>query len=479
MSSTPLNKKERGYLALSVGLAFLVVCFQIYSGLHTVVAFVSIAIVLLTILIPGTRYTYIYTVLATIDIIIGYYFSNLTIDPDKFYNLLYNRSSAVLSIWISAFLIVKFKQSRAEEEKSNQRMNALFTYATEGIIISDNNGNIVTVNPEAEKQFGYSINELIGKSISTLFPERFRQGHLDRKREINAHPETRLMIRAMAVFGLRKDATEFPVEVSISSFNTADGPLVVCFILDTTELILQRELTKALEREMELNELKSRFVAMASHEFRTPLSTIMSSVALVEKYDDPSQKEDKIRHINRIRSTVKNLTNILTDFLSLDKLESGLVRVNPAVFRLDKFCAEVVEEIRVVVKPGQQINYLYAATIRDVNMDQNLLRNILTNLLNNAIKYSPEKSYIDFSVSNTGDELIMSVKDSGVGIPEADKPFMFDRFFRAKNVSTIQGTGLGLNIVKRYVDLMKGRIDFVSEENKGTTFTVKLPLIAY
>jgi PAS domain S-box-containing protein len=476
MSGTPLNKKERGYLTLSVGLALLVICFQVYSGLHTVVAFVSIAIVLLTMLIPGTRYTYIFTSLATIDIIIGYYFSNLTIDPDKFYNLLYNRSSAVLSIWISAFLIVKFKQSRTEEQRSNQRMNALFMYATEGIIISNSDGNIVMVNPEAEKQFGYAIDELIGKRVTMLFPERYGAGHLERRRALKANPEARLVVRAMDIFGLRKDGTEFPVEVSLSSFIAADGPLVVCFVLDTTELKKQRELTKALEREMELNELKSRFVAMASHEFRTPLSTIMSSVALVEKYDDPSQKEDKIRHINRIRSTVKNLTNILTDFLSLDKLESGLVMVNPAVFKLDKFCAEVVEEIRVVVKPGQQINYLYAATIRDVNMDQNLLRNILTNLLNNAIKYSPEKSYIDFSVSNTDNELIMSVKDSGLGIPEADKPFMFDRFFRAKNVSTIQGTGLGLNIVKRYVDLMGGKIDFVSEENKGTTFTVKLPI---
>lgn len=476
MSGTPLNKKERGYLALSIGLAVLVVCFQIYSGLHTVVAFVSIAIVLLTMLIPGTLYTYIFTVLATVDIIIGYYFSELTIEPDKFLNLVYNRSSAVLSIWISAFLIIKFKQSRTEEQLSNQRMNALFMYATEGIIISNSDGYIVMVNPEAEKQFGYSIDELLGESIAMLFPERFRDAHIERRKALKTNPEIRLVMRAMDLFGLRKDGTEFPVEVSLSSFNTADGPLVVCFVLDTTELIKQRELTKALEKEMELNELKSRFVAMASHEFRTPLSTIMSSVALVEKYDDPSQKEDKTRHINRIRSTVKNLTNILTDFLSLDKLESGLVMVNPAVFKFDKFCAEVVEEIRVVVKPGQQINYLYAATIRDVNMDQNLLRNILTNLLNNAIKYSPEKSYIDFSVSNTDNELIMSVKDSGIGIPEADKQFMFDRFFRAKNVSTIQGTGLGLNIVKRYVDLMGGDIDFVSEENKGTTFTVKLPI---
>ena len=248
------------------------------------------------------------------------------------------------------------------------------------------------------------------------------------------------------------------------------------FILDTTELLRQKELTRALEKEMELNELKSRFVAMASHEFRTPLSTILSSVALVEKYNDPSHSEDKTRHINRIRSTVKNLTNILNDFLSLDKLEGRLVRVNPAVFRLDKFCAEVVEEIRVVAKPGQQINYLYAAMVREVNMDQNLLRNILNNLLNNAIKYSPENSLIDFAISDNSNELTISVKDCGIGIPEEDRPFMFDRFFRAKNSSNIQGTGLGLNIVKRYIDLMDGSIDFTSEVNKGTTFTVKLPL---
>ncbi len=477
MPKAQLNKIERGYLVAIIVTALLIVLFQAYTGLHTVVAFVSIAIVLMTMLIPLESLTYIVAILATIDIVIGFYYSELTIQPDKFMNLIYNRSSAILSIWISAFLIIKFKRSRAEEQRSNQRMNALFLYATEGIIISDNKGQIVMVNPEAEKQFGYSINELLGKCIEMLIPERFSRLPLAQRNGHHSNLGSRYMDRGMKLFGHRKDGSEFPVEVSQSSFNTADGLFVINFILDTTELIRQKELTRALEKEKELNELKSRFVAMASHEFRTPLSTILSSVALVEKYNDPAQNDDKIRHINRIRSTVKNLTNILNDFLSLDKLEGGLVRVNSANFRFDKFCAEVVEEIRVVAKQGQQINYLYAATLREVNMDQNLLRNILINLLNNAIKYSPEKNHIDFSVSNTEKELVLSVKDNGIGVPEEDRQFMYERFFRAKNVSNIQGTGLGLNIVKRYVELMGGTISFESEVNKGTTFIVKFPLV--
>jgi PAS domain S-box-containing protein len=479
MSKVPLNKRELTYLAACIAVSIAITIFQIITELNVVVAFASIAIVLLTMYIPGKAVTYVFAGVASILIAAGFYYSRFidtTIDPSKFSSLIYNRISALLSIWITAYLIVKFKDSRAEEQQSNQRTNALFLYASEGIIITDSAGKIVLVNPEAEKQFGYKSIELIGSRIEILIPDRFGRQYVERRKDYYGNPGARYMGKGMELFGLRKGGSEFPIEISLSSFSNSDGIFVVSFILDTTELIKQKELTKALEKEMELNELKSRFVAMASHEFRTPLSTILSSVALVEKYNDPSQKEDKIRHINRIRSTVKNLTNILNDFLSLDKLEGGLVRVNAAPFRFDKFCAEVMEEIRVVAKPGQQINYLYAAMIREVNMDQNLLRNILNNLLNNAIKYSPEKSHIDFTVSDTGNELIISVKDCGIGIPEEDRPFMFDRFFRAKNSSNIQGTGLGLNIVKRYVDLMDGTLDFISEVNKGTTFTVKFPL---
>jgi len=480
MPKNPLNRKELSYLIACIIITIIIIVFQLLTSLSVVATFASIAIMLLTMYIPGKSYTYIFAVVASVLIFIGFYYSRFldkTFDPAKFSNLIYNRISALGSVWITAYLIVKFKISRAEEQRSNQRMNALFLYASEGIIITDNQGKIVLVNPEAERQFGYTGSELVGKRIEILIPDRYGRRHIEHRKGYHENPGARYMGRGMELFGTKKDGAEFPVQISLSSFSTEDGMFVVSFILDTTELIKQKELTKALEKEMELNELKSRFVAMASHEFRTPLSTILSSVALVEKYNEPSQQEDKIRHINRIRSTVKNLTNILNDFLSLDKLEDGLVRVNSSIFRLDKFCAEVVEEIRVVAKPGQQINYLYAAHTRDINMDQNLLRNILNNLLNNAIKYSPEKSLIDFTVSDTEKELIMSVKDCGMGIPEEDKPFMFDRFFRAKNASNIQGTGLGLNIVKRYIDLMGGSIGFETEQNKGTTFTIKLPLV--
>jgi PAS domain S-box-containing protein len=480
MPKAPLNRKELSYLIACIVITIILIVFQWLTELNTVVAFAAIALVLMTMYIPGKSYTYIFAGVASVLIFVGFYYSRFldkTIDPSKFSNLFYNRLSGLGSMWITAYLIVKFKISRAEERRSNQRMNALFLYASEGIIITDNQGRIVLVNPEAERQFGYSGSELVSKRIEILIPDRYGRKHVEHRKGYYENPGARYMGRGMELFGVKKDGAEFPVQISLSSFSTEDGMFVVSFILDTTELIKQKELTKALEKEMELNELKSRFVAMASHEFRTPLSTILSSVALVEKYNEPSQQEDKIRHINRIRSTVKNLTNILNDFLSLDKLEDGLVRVNSSSFRLDKFCAEVVEEIRVVAKPGQQINYLYAAKARDVNMDQNLLRNILNNLLNNAIKYSPEKSLIDFTISDTEMDLIITVKDCGMGIPEEDRPFMFDRFFRAKNASNIQGTGLGLNIVKRYIDLMGGAIDFESEQNKGTTFTVKLPLV--
>ena len=238
----------------------------------------------------------------------------------------------------------------------------------------------------------------------------------------------------------------------------------------------KEELTKALVKEKELNTLKSRFVSMASHEFRTPLGTILSSVSLIDQYKKPEQEEKRNKHIERIKSMVKNLTDILNDFLSLDKLDEGKVHADPDLFDLTALSREVTEEIQMSAKEGQKITYSHTGNKNEVFLDRKIMRNVITNLLNNAVKYSPENKPIEFSTGVTKKEILISVKDNGIGIPEKDRPHMFDRFFRAGNVTNIQGTGLGLNIVKRYVELMGGTISFTSEIEKGTTFTVKFPL---
>jgi signal transduction histidine kinase len=236
------------------------------------------------------------------------------------------------------------------------------------------------------------------------------------------------------------------------------------------------EIQVALEKEKELNELKSRFVSMASHEFRTPLSAILSSVALISRYNAPDDEEKRIKHVSRIKSSVSNLTDILNDLLSIGKLEEGAVQAQPAFFDIKNLSAEIVQEIQSVAKPGQKIHYEHSGE-STINSDKNLVRNIIVNLSSNAIKYSSENKPIYISTSVSPSSLSIKIKDEGIGIPEKDQKHLFGRFFRAGNVTNIQGTGLGLNIVKKYLEVLGGRINFTSEMNKGTTFNIEIPLI--
>lgn len=235
------------------------------------------------------------------------------------------------------------------------------------------------------------------------------------------------------------------------------------------------ELTHALEKEKELNEMKSRFVSIASHEFRTPLSAILSSTSLVEHYTSPEQEEKRKKHIDRIKSSVRNLTSILDDFLSLEKLEQGKVEAHNSEFNLKEFIEDGVEEMEGMSKrKHQKINFKYEGE-EEVYQDKKILRNILLNLLSNAVKYSAEGKEIHISTEVKGKKAILSVRDEGIGIPADAQKNLFDKFFRAKNATNIQGTGLGLNIVRRYVELLDGTISFTSKENIGTTFTVEFP----
>jgi signal transduction histidine kinase len=237
-----------------------------------------------------------------------------------------------------------------------------------------------------------------------------------------------------------------------------------------------QKLEQVIHKERELNELKSRFVTMASHEFRTPLSTILSSASLIEKYNEKDEDPEKrLKHIMRIKSSVNNLTGILNDFLSLSKLEEGKIFFNPAPMDIVELAEETVEEMEGIKKNGQAIIYSHTGNIRNANLDKQIIKIILVNILSNALKYSYEGNTVEFITKTDREKLDITVKDQGIGISEKDLEHLFDRFFRAKNAINIQGTGLGLNIVKRYLDLMGGTIRCESEINRGTTFYITIP----
>lgn len=518
-------------------------------------------------------------------------------------------------------------------------IQSVFTSASEGILIVDRKGHIVMANKSAEYLFGYGPEELINETMEILVPKRYRDHHPQHRAGYSKSPKSRKMASGLDLTALRKDGSELPVEISLSSFSSDGEMFTVAFIVDVTlrkeqeqklkesesrlkeysekleqkvkertqeleflnlglqsqvqerklaeatlveaqklytaiaenfpnglisvldmdfrflfvngselhrrgweqaeligkhyqdfttehEIILpflkeiaageelskevpmsdqtyqlhgvplrdeedvifqlliveenitaqkkaQEEVRQNLAKEKELNELKSRFVSMASHEFRTPLSTILSSVSLIGKYPD-NAREKREKHINRIKSAISNLTNILNDFLSIGKLEEG--KVEPVYEQVDltALVNETREEMEASLKDGQQLVCACNDGIA-IFSDPRLLKNIFLNLLSNASKYSEANQQIRVTCDEQKDHLDITIQDFGNGIPYEEQPNIFSRFYRAGNVTNIQGTGLGLYIVKNYVRMIGGDISFKSEESKGTTFFLKVP----
>ncbi len=394
----------------------------------------------------------------------------------------------------------------------SREFEALFNNAAIGIITVDGTGNIVLVNQYALKQFGYEESELLERPIETLIPKRYAHRHERHRDGYMAHSEnSRPMGMGMDLYAVKKDGQEFPVEVSLSSYTIKGVHYAIAFVSDITvrkkseealiklnakleSLVKERtqvlsetvakleqqikearekdvQLRKSLEKEKELNELKSRFVSLASHEFRTPLSTILSSAYLVSKYVTGEDQPRREKHIDRIVSSVNTLTDILNDFLSVGKIEEGKIQVRMADFQLTELCNSLLSELNTILKKGQKILYHHTGSTL-VNLDPSLLKHIIMNLISNAIKFSPENSQIKVTTNCQQKEIVVCVKDSGLGISNEDQEHLFERFFRGTNVTNIQGTGLGLHIVARYVELMNGSIEVNSELDKGTEFVI-------
>ncbi len=377
----------------------------------------------------------------------------------------------------------------------------LFTTAAEGLVVVDGSGTICLKNPRLEELFGYEPAELIGEPIEVLIPMPIRKKHVQQRQDYHDHPTQRPMGIGMDLMGQRKDGSTFPVEVSLNHFEVDGVRFVMGLVTDITKRRIAEEavqkanteleervelrtselraaelnVRKALEVEKELNALKSRFVSMASHEFRTPLSTIMSSVDLIARYTEDLGNEKVEKHVVRIRAKVRELTAMLNDFLSLEKLEQGMVNINPGDLDVVHLCIELVEELRILAKPGQEIQFDHTGSERMVHQDKAMLSNVLSNLVSNAIKYSPEKKPIRLLTGIRNGLLRVTVEDQGIGIPLEDQGHLFQRFFRAGNAFTVQGTGLGLSIVRRYLDLMGGTINFTSVPEQGTVFNVQIP----
>ena len=622
--------------------ALLIVALVLMAGVFVVEIFTHVLGTVAYIAIAGYalwrsshfRQMVLVATIATLFLTVGYFFAS-----DYQATVVANRVMSMVVVWFAFYFTLRYRQSQVDEMNQRNQLKALFNTATEGILILNENQEIVMVNPHALSMFGYTQSEIRNATLGQLIANSSVLEQVSLRLNYMDKHVSRPMGAELDLIGVRKDRTEFPIEVNLSHFNTEEGRFVVAFILDITERkkwvqrirqlneelesrvesrtrelstalekleemnkklqkeILDRkqvekrlrnsqelykaiarnfpegwigvldadlkyifadgkglqvhgidsswvvgkkfsdiivshdaeeklkislegepvtfevdckgrncevnavpflnshagneilivvhditslkrtevELKRSLEKERELGELKSRFVTLASHEFRTPLTTILSSSFLLESYTGEKYEKEKVIHIGRIKRAVKILTEILNDFLSLGKLEEGVVKPKVDEINMNEFASELVKEVESL-KRGKQSLAIRHSGEPAIQSDRQLLRNIVYNLVSNAFKYTHDEDEIQVLTSLSGSELLISVTDHGLGIPQEEQKHIFRRFYRARNVTNIQGTGLGLNIVKKYVDLLKGKVLFASKPGE-TTFTVTVPVM--
>ncbi len=399
----------------------------------------------------------------------------------------------------------------------------LFEAIPEGAIIMDENQIIVAANISAEHMFCYKKGQLINQATNILIPLRYQEKY---QRHFNYFLENNRINKkttGVSLYGITKNKKEFPAEISLNPFEVNKKTYAIALIIDVTirkdtekkiEMInslLERKINErtaelkntihqlkqvnlnykdeivkreeaenkikdALKKEIELNELKTKFLSLVSHEFKTPLSGILTSTMLLNKYHLTSQQNKRDKHIKTIESKVHYLNKILNDFLSIERLDSSKVNYKFTTFNLSKIISEVVYNANMLLKNGQKINIPQNISEYTIYQDEVILELILSNLIYNAIKYSPENTQIELQVKKQGEFILFIIIDEGIGIPENDQKFIFNRYFRAENVLNTQGTGIGLNIVKAHLENLGGSINFTSKEHIGSAFTVKLPL---
>jgi two-component system sensor kinase FixL len=408
-------------------------------------------------------------------------------------------------------------------------LKAIIDNAIDGLITIDDQGIIESINPSACKLFGYTEQEIVKKNISTLMPQPDRAHHDGYLFRYKKTGEASIIGVGRELTGLKKNGSTFPFRLGVSEVKYSGRIIYAGFIHDLSrekeaesqlqdyaalledqvqertlslretvealeqtkaELNLslenlhhtvstleqtQRELNLSLAKEQELGKLKSRFVSIASHEFRTPLSMVQLSASLIERHALPFDNPHISKHVDKIKDAVLNVTAILNDFLSLEKLDTGKVQAKFNHFNLAEFATEITEEMQIVLKGRQKIVYVHRGPELMIMLDQTLLKNCIVILIDNAIKYSGEESSIQFYTKINENNCTIRICDNGIGIPAEDQKHLCEPFFRAHNTGKISGNGLGLSILSRYTDLMNGKLDFKSRINRGTLFTLTFP----
>ena len=375
-------------------------------------------------------------------------------------------------------LTIEIKKHKITDEQNKYHLNFLETLietAPTPIFIKDTSKKYIKCNKAFEKYFGFGENDILGKIEELILPKDLAQKVSKIEDELLLHGGEKSY--EGKVINLKNEVKEFITTKSV--FMKANNEIggIIGVAVDVTEMKkLERNLEQSLKKEKELNELKSRFISTASHEFRTPLTSIITSADLLEMFGQNWDEKKYKSHIVKIQNSVGKMTELLEDVLAVNKGETHKLRFSPTKNNLKYFCMEITEEILNTYTPKQEIIFNFSTRTEYFFFDKELLRHALQNLLSNALKYSEAKTIITLDVYRKNGKIVISISDEGIGIPEEDLEIIFDPFYRSKNIGNISGTGLGLTIVKNVIDIHKGKLEVESSLNKGTQFKIILPI---
>lgn len=355
------------------------------------------------------------------------------------------------SAQVKLFSLVHVKRLQAA---INQLKQEAFDVILLDLTLPDSVG-LASLAPLIEQAPSLPIVVLTNMNDEDLAIEAVRQGAQDYL--VKRHVTGEVLVRSLRYAIERKQALE-----------------ALRVVNETLEIKVQ-ESTAELVKAQEINQLKSDFVSMLSHDFRNPLTTILLSTGFLQSYDEKLTKETKLTHFQLMRSAIKNMDQLLTEVLLIGKADSGKLRYQPTLLALEPFCRQLVTELQLNISKTHNLIFTTHGQISEALWDESLLRHILSNLLTNAIKYSPEGSTVRFELIYQANSVLFQIQDQGIGIPLEDHKKLFQPFHRASNVDKIPGNGLGLAIVHKCVEIHQGQISVQSQEGVGTTFTVTLP----
>lgn len=369
--------------------------------------------------------------------------------------------------------ISKHQKTQDALVNSEAKLNSLIENSSDIIAILEDDGTIRYKSPSTQQILGFNPQELEGKNhFELVHPDDYQKALESFQKGLKNPGKTQVSEYRFH----HKDGSWRYLETKSNFLNHHINKIVINSRDITERKQIEEDVQKAIQKERELIELKSRFVSMVSHEIRTPLNVILASTQILERYSEKWSSEKKNEFFSRIKESVKKMTELLNDVLLLGKAEFGRKDFNPVPIELGQFCNELVTEIRMGV--GNKHDITFANTTQDnyAYVDKKLLRHILNNLLSNAIKYSPQGSRVHLELTCQNSEAIFQVQDEGIGIPTEDQAKLFESFYRASNAKNIPGTGLGLAVVKQSIDIHGGKIAVNSRMGVGTTFTVTLPI---